>query len=601
MRQNLSNPCALCIISACLLVAQAASAPATLSKTADETRANTATSGDQRGWIYSKQYVAVTPNGESIVTYGSASGDGSGFRVLFQRFDADANPVGGETQVNETTTGEQYLPTVAADSSGNFVIVWQGEGPGDSEGIFARRYDSSGSPLSGEFRVNTYTTNTQSWTSIAMRASGEFVVTWGSNGQDGDLRGIYAQRYNAAGVAQGSEFRVNQTTTGEQNAPMAAMDSSGNFVIAWDSPSIGDDVYIRRYDAAGSALSGETMINSSTANDQDFAAIAMNSSGDFVVVWTHEVDAAGTDTSIMAQRFNASGVAQGSNFQVNTYTTARQIYPMVAMDDSGAFIVTWESEGQDGGTKGVYAQRYDAGGTKIGCEFRLNTYSSVTQEIATVATNASGSRVVAAWVSNGQDGSGKGVYTQLLQPLAVHPPTQTLCESGTAVFEVRTLETGLSYQWRRNGVDIPLENGPTLSLAGVTAAQADGYDCVVTTSCPVSTDLTATTGTLTVNTAATYDSQPGNLTVTEGDPVVFTAPASGTGPISHQWKKGLDDVVDGGTISGAQTDTLQISSAAMGDAGDYTCEITNVCAITPVVSDTVTLTVNAGVNEWLLY
>ena len=383
-----------------------------------------------------------------------------------------------------------------------------------------------------------------------------------------------------------------------------AGDPTNGFVVTWygyGAGGVGSDVYMRRFNWAGAALSGETRVNTSLTNDQNHQAIAMNSSGNFVVVWTHEVDAAGTDTSIMAQRFNASGVAQGSNFQVNTYTTARQIYPMVAMDDSGAFIVTWESEGQDSGTKGVYAQRYNAGGTKIGCEFRLNTYSTVTQEIATVATNASGSRVVAAWVSNGQDGSGKGVYTQLLQPLAVYPASQTLCETGNAAFEIRTLETGLSYQWRRNGVDIPLENGPTLTLPGVTTANADGYDCIVTTSCPVSTDLTATTGTLVVNTAATYDSQPDDLTVTEGDPAAFTAPASGTGPISYQWMKGPANVVDGGTISGAQTDTLQISSVAMGDAGDYTCEITNVCAVTPVVSDTVTLTVNAGINEWLLY
>ena len=51
---------------------------------------------------------------------------------------------------------------------------------------------------------------------IAMASSGAFVVTWQSDGQDGDGFGIYAQRFTPAGVAQGAEFRVNATTASDQ-------------------------------------------------------------------------------------------------------------------------------------------------------------------------------------------------------------------------------------------------------------------------------------------------------------------------------------------------------------------------------------------------
>ena len=57
-------------------------------------------------------------------------------------------------------------------------------------------------------RVNTYLTN-QYGAGVAMTANGDFVVTWTSDGQDGSGQGVYAQRFNASGVAQGSEFRVN--------------------------------------------------------------------------------------------------------------------------------------------------------------------------------------------------------------------------------------------------------------------------------------------------------------------------------------------------------------------------------------------------------
>ena len=63
------------------------------------------------------------------------------------------------------------------------------------------------------------------------------MITWLSKGQDGSDYGVYAQRYNAAGVAQGTEFQVNTYTTNYQLNSSVAMDSDGDFVIAWESSS----------------------------------------------------------------------------------------------------------------------------------------------------------------------------------------------------------------------------------------------------------------------------------------------------------------------------------------------------------------------------
>src|SRR5262249_51777149 len=69
-----------------------------------------------------------------------------------------------------------------------------------------------------------------------------------------------------------------------------AIDASGNFVVAWKSRNqvsgtSGFDIYMRRFDAAGSALSGETLVNTTTVQDQKDPAIAMNASGQFVISW----------------------------------------------------------------------------------------------------------------------------------------------------------------------------------------------------------------------------------------------------------------------------------------------------------------------------
>ena len=116
---------------------------------------------------------------------------------------------------------------MAADSAGDFVVVWESGGEdGDGYGIFAQRYNAIGMTQGPEFRVNTYTTSDQQRPSVAMDSAGDFVVAWQS-GEDGSGYGVYAQRYNVAGVAQGSEFQVNTYTTNNQYAPSVAMDSAG--------------------------------------------------------------------------------------------------------------------------------------------------------------------------------------------------------------------------------------------------------------------------------------------------------------------------------------------------------------------------------------
>jgi hypothetical protein len=105
-------------------------------------------------------------------------------------------------------------------------------------------------PQGGETLVNTTTSGSQGpimgTKNVAMDANGNYVVVWqDGSGVDGSGIGVYAQRYNAAGTAQGAQFRVNSYTAGDQQWPEVAMDSSGNFVVVWqsmgqDGSSLGD-------------------------------------------------------------------------------------------------------------------------------------------------------------------------------------------------------------------------------------------------------------------------------------------------------------------------------------------------------------------------
>ncbi len=166
---------------------------------------------------------------------------------------------------------------------------------------------------------------------MAAHASGDFVVVWmsdGSAGSDSDWS-VQGQRYDASGNAVGSEFQVNTYTTGTQGGPSVAVDADGDFVVVWQS-----------YGSAGSD---------------------------------------GSAFSVQGQRYDASGAAVGSEFQVNTYTTGDQGDPSVAVDADGDFVVVWESYGSAGSdTSGaIQGQRYTSAGGPVRLESTHDAFISM--------------------------------------------------------------------------------------------------------------------------------------------------------------------------------------------------------------------------------
>jgi len=93
-------------------------------------------------------------------------------------------------------------------------------------------------PVGNQFQVNTFTTSMQFWPGVTSDGQGNFVVIWGSYGSfgtDQSRSSIQGQRYDSNGERAGDQFQVNTYTTSHQKTATAAMDSTGNFVVAWDS------------------------------------------------------------------------------------------------------------------------------------------------------------------------------------------------------------------------------------------------------------------------------------------------------------------------------------------------------------------------------
>lgn len=374
-----------------------------------EFRVNTYTTSAQ-----ANAATAMDSDGDFVIAWQSYGQDGSGWGIYAQRYNNAGVAQGPEFRVNTYTTDHQESPAVSMDSDGDFVITWQSRGQDFSIwGIYAQRYNCGGVAQGSEFRVNTYTMNNQTLPSVAIDIDGDFIITWASKDQDGQFEGVYAQRYNSAGVAIGSEFRVNTYTLGVQTSPCIAIDNDGDFVVSWlssDQDGSTPGVYAQRYNSAGMVQGSEFQVNTYTIDTQAFPSIAIDSDGDFVITWESEGQD-GSNYGIYAQRYNNTGMVQGSEFRVNTYITDHQGYSSIDMDSDGDFVITWSSNLQDGNFHGIYGQRYSSGGVADGPEFRVNTYTTGFQRKPAIAMDVDGDFVI-AWYSFSQDGNDYGVYAQ---------------------------------------------------------------------------------------------------------------------------------------------------------------------------------------------
>ena len=310
--------------------------------------------------------ITALSNGGFIVIWDS---DDSGYdrHIYAQRYNADGSTDGDEFGVPfyDYYGWPKYSPSITALNDGGFVVAWTSYNQdGDESGIYGQLYGVGGIRVGAEFQVNTYTEHYQQNQAITALNDGGFVVTWQSYGQDGDSNGIYAQRYDADGTVNGAEFQVNAYTTGAQGSPSTTAINYGGFVIAWATSSQdgdGSGIYAQRYDADGTINGAEFQVNTYTTSEQFSPSTAALSDDGFVITWTSSGQD-GDSYGIYAQRYDADGTVNGAEFQVNTYTTSYQTNPSIAALADGGFVISWQSYGQDGSVYSIYAQRYSADG-----------------------------------------------------------------------------------------------------------------------------------------------------------------------------------------------------------------------------------------------
>ncbi len=318
--------------------------------------------------------------------------DGFGYNTIHAlRIGPDGQPAGTEVELYRGSyDSPSFHPVVAVAPDGTSVVAWNN--------VF-RRFSATGVPLSGETEFAS-ATQSPTETDIAMGPAGEFVIVWTSfNNGDSD-GGIFAQRYNASGSPAGSEIHVNQTTDGYQGSPQVAYLSNGQWVVTWHSvlhSTDSLDVAARAF-SDGAPVTDDFTVNTTLPRYQGTPMIAASPDGyGYVILWmSQRADGVWYGD---AQRFSDEHLPLGDEFQATTSPLAGSgvfTEPCIAFGSQGRFLVV--SVTGDTSGKGIAAQQYDAQGHRVGPELILNQEEANDQDTPAIASDQD-DRFLLAWRS----------------------------------------------------------------------------------------------------------------------------------------------------------------------------------------------------------
>ena len=383
---------------------------------AAEVQVNVRTSGSQANPV-----VAADAAGGSIIVWSSYfTSPGRSNDILVRRLDPLGGFADGEFVVNTTIAGNQTEPAVAVNRRGDSAIAWQGPGL-DQEDIFLRLFDPNGRPVTDELLINSSTAGRQLCPSVAM-TDASLIVAWESREivDDVNRTSMLAQVVEPNGVTLSGRIMPDATAY-DCRYPEVAADNSRRFVIVWMQERSSHPILARLFDANGGPITGAFQVNTQSLASLTRPSVTMNSAGYFVIAWDGDPNRAGDD-DIHARLYDPNASPMCEPFVVNTIRAGAQQWPQVAINDAGGFTVVWEHETSDPNTgTDIFARQFDATARPIGDQFQLNTYARSRQRHPDAAATVDGS-FITTWESQGQDGASYGVFTQIAVPPAPTDP-----------------------------------------------------------------------------------------------------------------------------------------------------------------------------------
>ena len=324
--------------------------------------------------------------------------------AIAQIYDFEGNTIGGENSLGLLPSVHIFDLSIDALPNGGFVITHSDSLFGHMD-VVADTYNSAGTKTTTVVIAGSISDEHES--SVTAFADGSYMVVYNDNDD------IKARFVNAGGVAM-TPFTINNEADA-QTFPDITTLANGNFVAVFSNQFNGSaadlDVEFYVYQTNGTLVANGIISGAGDGATETNAAVAGLTGGGFVAVW-QDSDGDGTgNTGIRASIYNNTGGLVIGNIQVNTTTADAQHSPRVTGLDDGGFVVVWDDD--NAAQNATSGQRFDATGVAIGSEFQMTIGLSTTADVDVavltdgrfIAINTSAGDDVHATVFDPRDGT----------------------------------------------------------------------------------------------------------------------------------------------------------------------------------------------------
>jgi hypothetical protein len=307
------------------------------------------------GWSAEVQISGPTAQSGTTDIAGDANGDAVALWVQFDgaqntAWSAHYTVAGGwsPSVAVGNGAGAARSSRLAMDADGNVLTVWA-QSDGTRNNIWSNRYDAV-TGWGAAALIETDDAGTAAFPRVKFDSHGNAIAVWSqSNGMVATVR---SNRY-VAGAGWGSAIPIENVHAGDAGLARLAVDPSGDAVVVWEqSDGARVSIWSNRY-SIGSGWGTETMIQPTPAGDAAEPWVDIDSHGNALTVWTQSD---GTHTTIWGNRYLA-GTGWGTAGPIETNTTSDASTASVVMDANGAALAVWEQV--DAGRDNIWANRFD--------------------------------------------------------------------------------------------------------------------------------------------------------------------------------------------------------------------------------------------------
>jgi hypothetical protein len=362
-----------------------------------------------------------------------------------------------------------------------------------------------------------------------------------------------------AGLSGSGTVDGNLATAEFKNPAGLAIDGSGNLFLT-DSNQI-----VRKISSGGTvtSLAGSTTQPGSTDGTGNTALFSFAGSTPAGIAVDHSgnlfVADVGNDTIREGVASSAIPPTIGTQPQSQSVNPGAMATFSVVLAGTGPFTYQWNASG--GAIIGATNPTYTTGAAGSYQVVVIGAGGTVFSNFASLSVNATAA-----------------------PPVFTTPPASQTVTAGTTVTFSPVASNSPTYQWSFNGAVLQSDTVGVLTLSTVSAASAGTYTVTATNS----GGTVSTTAVLTVVTPPAITAQPQNLTVLAGGNASFQVTATGTGPLTYQWRK------NGGAINGATSASLALTSVSADDAASYAVMVTNAQGSVTSTGASLTVTVPSG-------